>query len=203
MLKVIGMYNDRFRLYESVIRRHSSPQSSTFGKLFGGIFDKVFSPNQHVYTFRIPTSVYLRTEMFCEDITEESEYDFDVADLINVLIEDFLRGIRRNPDPEYIYRGLVSRDHKKAVIINHHIYEERSVSKCTPTPNLMELSVHLERRQALKLEIFLADLYEVLNEEPVYVEDVIEILLCDFINSYKQGLINNAFDEIIKHFTKS
>jgi len=197
------MYNDRFRLYESMIRSHSSPQSSTFGKLFCGIFDKVFSPNRHVYTFKIPASVYLRTEMFCEDITEESEYDFDVADLINVLIEDFLRSVRRNPDPEYIYRGLVSRDHKKAVIIKHHMYEETPVSKCSHTPKSMELSVHLERRQALKLEIFLADLYEVLDEEPVYVEDVIEILLCDFINSYKQGLINNAFDEIIKHVKRN
>lgn len=190
------MTNPNFRAYDHELKSLSQVPGSFFERAIERFFNRFLSVNLYKYSFRIPSSTYLRAEMLCEDISEEAELAFELSDLIGILTEDFLRSIRRNPNPEYVYKGLVTRDRRKPIVI-HSDAEISNVRdyRC----QTVQLHVQLRRRQALKLEIFLADLFEVYNQAPFYVEDVLEILLCDFIYCYKNGLINNAFDEIMKY----
>jgi hypothetical protein len=193
----MGMTNTNFRAYDKELRSLSQMPSSFFERVIDRFLNRFLSVNHYKYSFKIPSSTYLRAEMLCEDISDEAELAFELSDLIGILTEDFLRSIRRNPNPEYVYKGLVTRDRRKPIVINHSDtdFENERFGTC----QTVQLHVQLKKRQALKLEIFLSDLYEVYNQAPFYVEDVLEILLCDFIYCYKNGLINNAFDEIMKY----
>lgn len=190
------MTNTNFRAYENELRSLSQVPGSFFERAIDHFFNRFLSVNYYKYSFNIPSSTYLRAEMLCEDISEEAELAFGLSDLIGILIEDFLRSIRRNPNPEYVYKGLVTRDRRKPIMIHS---DAETKNEWEDTCQTVQMHVQLKKRQALKLEIFLADLYEVYNQAPFYVEDVLEILLCDFIYCYKNGLINNAFDEIMKY----
>ncbi|MGE6756004.1 hypothetical protein ACQKFO_21620 [Rossellomorea sp. NPDC071047] len=188
----------RFRLYREGLRDVSFRPETFTDRFLSGLFNKFFSNVGEKYKITIPASIILRAELFCDDVTQESGIHFTFHDLMEILLEDFLRSIRRNPDPTQIYQGLKARDQRPPSINSYQEEESEYDARMSNKSKRVNIPITLDRRKSLKFEVFLADLEEIYPESPFYVEDVLEILLCDFIHCYKNGLLGQAFNEIVK-----
>ena len=56
----------------------------------------------------VPLPLYLRAEVYCEDIKDLSNMPFEQKDLMVLLYNDFLLFAKKNPDPNALYRLLTS-----------------------------------------------------------------------------------------------
>ncbi|PGT83287.1 hypothetical protein [Bacillus sp. AFS040349] len=194
------MSHKKLSVYNSELEEISlAATSKTFTqKITNRLFRSLTQRSFQKYEIELPTSIYLRGELLCEDIADKSGVTFDFHSLILVLIEDFLIDLRKKYDPIAVYKGLLARD-QRPPIVKRYETELELISR-TDT-KIISLEFDLERKLALRLEVFVADLEDLNVEYPLDVQSIIEILICDFITCYKKGLSKNAFKEIVEHLT--
>lgn len=172
-------------------------KNSFFGKLLYE-FDK---SSTKTLTLLVPMEVFVRAQVFCEDIEDLSEMQFTQADLIDILYMDFLTHVKAKPDHQEIFNMLVQLERgsgkdlgivrSKQGSIYEVIHEYRD-------KNMEELKVKFRRKLILRGEILLADLENVFPDHGFMLENVLELLYCDFINNYRKGNNKKAVKEILK-----
>ncbi|MEH7510754.1 hypothetical protein V7159_24240, partial [Priestia megaterium] len=64
--------------------------------------------------------------------------------------------------------------------------------------NMEELKVKFRRKLILRGEILLADLESVFPDHGFMLENVLELLYCDFINNWRKGNNTKAMKDILK-----
>jgi hypothetical protein len=177
-------------IYEKNEHRKGSQLMNTF---FRFVKDK----KTISFSFLVPSSYYLRAELLCEDISIVSEECFTQTDLTYILFKDFLANVRIMADHHKIYSELKTRDNRPLVIrVNGMEQPQLSPSKLK---DYVEASCKINRREALRIEVFLADLNELYPENPFTVVDVLQIMYCDFIKAYKSGEMANIVSRICEH----
>lgn len=147
----------------------------------------------------VPLNLYLRAEVFCEDIQELSEMSFDQNVLINLLYNDFLLYAKKNPDPRAIFRMLTSLD-QKAGKEQQLQQQGQNVFKMMHREVQKEMTVlqlRMRRKFALRGEILLADMEEVQPGHGYTLERVFELLYIDFIEKFRKGDNAAALNQII------
>ncbi|MED5052576.1 hypothetical protein P9850_12185 [Anoxybacillus rupiensis] len=163
-------------------------------RLTAAVYKRLLRSETLRYTFVVPASYYLRGEMLCEDISELGEMNYTHQDLLSLLIDDFVRQIRKLSDPDRIYHELVLRDcrpvkiNSKRAAKDHHLTQSK----------IIEIECRMKRSLALRLEVLLADIAELHPGAEFTLEDVLQILYCDFIEAYKQGRLKNIVQRIIE-----
>ncbi|QOK29988.1 hypothetical protein IIE26_26845 (plasmid) [Cytobacillus oceanisediminis] len=156
---------------------------------------RLFIANRAIkYSFLVPSSDYLRAELLCEDISIESGYIFTHTDLLNLLFRDFLINMRRIPDHHKIHSELAARDQRPPLICKNGQEQKVHNSK-----EYIKIEFVVNRRDALRVEVFLADVNELYPDTPFMVPDVIQILYCDFIKAYRTGGMKDVVNRIISH----
>ncbi|QKE76120.1 hypothetical protein HPK19_25290 (plasmid) [Arthrobacter citreus] len=154
---------------------------------------KVKLYKEYPFKFEIPSKDYLRAKVFCSDVEELAEYKFSMEDFITILYEDFMRNIRKNNgDLLKMYKLISSRDKRLQLLSGgkqKHLKDEFVV----------EVSCIIQREDALKFEVLLMEIEEVYN---VYysVEDVLEILVSDFIYELSIGNLKSIMAKIVKYW---
>lgn len=192
------MSHKKLSVYNSELEEiNLAATSKTFTqKITNRFFRYLTQRSYQKYEIELPSSIYLRGELLCEDIAEKSGVSFDFHSLILVIIEDFLIDLRKKYDPIAVYKGLLARD-QRPPIVKRYENELELISKSET--KIIKLEFEIERKLALRLEVFVADLEDLNIEYPLDVESIIEILICSFITLYKKGLIKDAFKEIVEH----
>ncbi|MEH7511105.1 hypothetical protein V7159_26040, partial [Priestia megaterium] len=78
-------------------------KNSFFGKLLYE-FDK---SSTKTMTLLVPMEVFVRAQVFCEDVEELSGMQFSQADLIDILYMDFLTHVKSKPDHQAIFNSII------------------------------------------------------------------------------------------------
>ncbi|WP_428909451.1 hypothetical protein [Niallia sp. Krafla_26] len=147
----------------------------------------------------LPVSLYLRAEIFCEDIEELSEMEFTQTDLINILYNDFLLYAKKNPDPHKIYDLLLSLDQDKKQL--KLVQESESVFttlRKSEYQNMQPLQIKMRRKEALRGEVLLADIEEVVPDHGYTLEKLFELLYCDFVEKFRKENSKNVIENVLK-----
>lgn len=150
---------------------------------------------EYPFKFEIPSKTCLRAKVFCADIEELAEYKFSLEDLITILYEDFMKNVRKNHgDHQKIYNLISGRD--KRLKLNSNGTEKQLKDEY-----LIELTCTISKEDALKLEVMLMEIEEIFN---CYysIEDILEILVCDFIFELSRGNLKTIMTRIVKFWNQ-
>lgn len=66
-----------------------------------------------------------------------------------------------------------------------------------------QIEFRIKRSLALRLEVLLADIAELYPDSKFSIENVLEIIYCDFIEAYKNGNLKNVVEKIIENAQRS
>ncbi|MGG3937876.1 hypothetical protein [Anoxybacillus kestanbolensis] len=128
---------------------------------------------------------------------ELGEINYTQQDLIQLLVNDFIRNVRRISDPNHIYHKLLLRD-RRPVKVN-----SKRMKPNTGEMSIVEIEFRIKRSLALRLEVLLADIAELYPDSKFSIENVLEIIYCDFIEAYKNGNLKNVVEKIIENAQRS
>lgn len=159
----------------------------------------------------VPRSSYFRMKVLCEDITELSGQLFTQQNMIQLLWNDFINQVKKVPNFEMVYSLLLDRE-AKMVVVTKEIIEEKKNSftffdneQVVPIRKLMKnekntssFQYRMNRKQALRGEVMLADIAEIHPDHHFTLERVLEIIYCDFIEKYKQGESESVVQQIVE-----
>lgn len=151
-------------------------------------------------TIRLPKYDYFRATMFVEDILSitEHEISFELSDLIAILYDDFLHQVINGTNQTELAKKLMQKRDKylkptqsvdsSIRVTDNHI---RFVDRELPIKRQWVVKeLILKKRAALRGEVLLMDLQNVEPNFTLKIEQVISILVIDFVHEIKQG--NNA-----------
>ena len=167
---------------------------------FGKLLHKINKSSTVLLTLNIPLLLYLRAEVFCEDIEDLSNMPFVQNDLIQLLYHDFLLFAQKNPNPKALFRLLTSLEtqaekdvilEKKGDTIFTLVHKEKQAEMKT-------LNLRMRRKFALRGEVMLADMEEVEPEHGYTLEKVFELLYIDFIEKFRKGSHTGAIENILR-----
>lgn len=173
-----------------------------------GFLDKVIrrlTNSKEVYLYiKVPASLHFRAEILCEDIEELSDFEFKQHNLIAFLYYDFLTYCKTNPNLDIIYNKLLHLESKNFPI--------RSYTNDTTKKNLTNLikevktkkvdekilEIRFHKKEVLRGEVLLADLYEIYPQHLFNLEQILELIYCDFIVKIKRGEGEESLKSIVK-----
>jgi len=179
-----------------------------------GIFATLFGSSRHRakvdIRVRLPQYEYLRAEMFVEDLLDlcDDEVSLGVDDLIAILYKDFLDTIARGANQkELVFKLLDKRDKylKPSEVIkefvnisqNHLHLTEKVIPKKI---KWVVMQLEFSRKAALRGEVFLMDLSQLDPKFQLTLEELISILVIDFVTQLKAGndakLIQSIIDNL-------
>lgn len=150
-------------------------------------------------SIQVPKNLYLRAEVFCEDIQELSEMSFLQNDLMNLLYDEFLTYAKNNPDPRALFNLIVSLDQQSGKEASMEKQSE-SVFKLVHKEvhqEMIPLNLRLRRKYALRGEVLLADMDEVQPQHGYTLERVFELIYIDFIDKFRKGNNNDSIKNIL------
>lgn len=185
----------RYKLIEEELDYIQSKPTTLIDKFLWGVTRR----GMIEYNISLPVSIYLRLQVFCEDIEELSEYVFTPQDLIDALYDDFLYFSKKVADIDKIYNQLMlqkeiienaypstnefAANDKRLIIKNNEIVSSiRNVA-----PSFVTIKIGIKRKKALRGEIVLADMEEQYPDHPFSLERIVCIMIIDFINEVKNG----------------
>jgi hypothetical protein len=148
----------------------------------------------------VPLNLYLRGEVFCEDISDLSEFSFDQKDLLNLLYNDFLLFVKKNPDPRALFRLLVSLDEESGKDASLQKQQGASIFKVVYTEKNQKtqtFEVRMRKKLALRGEVLLADMDLAYPDHGYTLERILALLYCDFIDKYRKGDNVEAINKIL------
>lgn len=185
---------------ENEIRRNRKEYETK--KWYQRALNNLWEPRnpRHKFSFAIKNHLYLSASIFCEDVAQELERGaFSVPDLVEALYKDFLTFYRRTNDIHGTYKRLKARDLTPATVTPYrneepgdgNIFEEEA-------RGLELLEVRLDHKDALRGELILRAMTEV-YEHTYTLENVLEIVACDFIDDYRRGYITNPIDKVLHY----
>lgn len=152
---------------------------------------------KHTFIFYVPEYLYLRAISFCQDIEREINDSCTIGELAGILYFDFLEYVRKTNDIDTIYKRLAARDlapikvFQTDDVYNGVVFEEIRGYEMVET--------RIEHKDALKGEFLLRDMLEIYTDHTFQLENILEIVFCDFIDDYRRGLIKNPLAKILHY----
>ena len=152
------------------------------------------------FEIRMPTYLYLRVTALVDFISEEYELDFDLGTFIWILYRDFIgRAYNYNNQIE-LYNFIYSMSNKE-LEINDYRNAKSIINKSKEPTGETKIIFTLTKKEALKGELVLGDLYESSSFQ-ITLEKVIELHVIHFIREYKKGNLPNAVADIVRYYRK-
>lgn len=151
-------------------------------------------------TISIPTSIYLRTKLLCEYVSEEVGVDFDISNFLMLLYLDFICSSIKKYEPLKMYRSIHPKygtDDTLVIKKGSKILAEYKKKNETKTQIWMTMA----KKDVLKGEMVLYELDELYGHNLTF-EEMMANLWINFIEEYKRGEQAKALNAIIKMLKK-
>ena len=159
-------------------------------------FSFLFFSGKYVHLkIHIPNNLFLRAEVFCDDIRELSEEDFSQNNLLEILYEDFLRENRARESLFNLYTRLSVHEKKSPSIQGLYIHDDYKQDLYEDTH---ALTLRIRRKEALRGEVLLSDLSNFYPDHPFTLEMVLETIYIDFLDDIKKDGSHKAVKELLK-----
>ncbi|MGE1102245.1 hypothetical protein [Peribacillus simplex] len=166
----------------------------------GKLLHKVNKSSTVLLRVDVPLNLFLRAEVFCEDIQDLSDMHFELNDLMNLLYNDFLLFAKKNPDSNALFRLLTSLDQyagKDSRLEKYGDYAFKLIHR-DKNQDMKTLNLRMRRKFALRGEVLLADMEEVQPEHGYTLEKVFELLYIDFIDKFRKDNHAGAVENILR-----
>ncbi|MGM0890564.1 MAG: hypothetical protein ACQEW5_27430 [Bacillota bacterium] len=166
----------------------------------GKLLHKVNKSSTVILTIDVPLNLFLRAEVFCEDIQDLSDMHFEQNDLMNLLYNDFLLFAKKNPDSKALFRLLTSLEQHAGKNSRLQKYGKSTFKLIHIDKNqeMKTLNLRMRRKFALRGEVLLADMEEVQPDHGYTLEKVFELLYIDFIDKFRKGNHSGAVENILR-----
>ncbi|MDM5451020.1 hypothetical protein [Peribacillus simplex] len=166
----------------------------------GKLLQKVNKSSTVILSIDVPLNLFLRAEVFCEDIQDLSDMHFEQNDLMNLLYNDFLLFAKKNPDSKALFRLLTSLDQYTGKNSRFEKSGESAFKLIHIDKNqeMKTLNLRMRRKFALRGEVLLADMEEVQPEHGYTLEKVFELLYIDFIDKFRKGNHAGVVENILR-----
>lgn len=163
------------------------------------------------FELSVPRSSYFRMKVLCEDINELSGELFTQQKMLDILWRDFINQVKKVPNFKTVYDLLMERETKMTVVTTEMIQVQKNTftffesEQLVPTNKRVKkndssiFNYRMNRKQALRGEVLLADIAEIYPNHHFTLERVLEIIYCDFIEKYKQGESENVVEQIVEN----
>lgn len=191
------MKKSHYSIYNEEIDELVNQPKGYMDHLFKKAFRKLSNSVDLKYTFTIPAADYLRGELFCSDVSEAMEEEFTQKHLIGILLDDLLFQAKKRSNPYELYNALNAMDRQFIQISSYSENNNMDTLK-TNVKKPIKMECKIKRKQALRLEVMLSDIEELEPARVFTVEDVLQIIYCDFIYRYKNGSLKNVLESIIQ-----
>lgn len=188
------------------MRKSLSSLNLLQGKLKGeqqkGFWDYLLH-NRRIITIEVPYYEYLRGTIFIDDLKdsyqEEVPSNFDIAGLIYLLYDDFIKQVKRGASnkeiAQFLLRGkeeyFYSRKKEKRVmraiterLLEFKSFEEEESVRTDERTAFIDLKI--QEKEILRGEVLLHDLEPHLNDVPISIEDILTIRFLDFVSDIKK-----------------
>ncbi|MGG3800478.1 hypothetical protein [Metabacillus fastidiosus] len=152
------------------------------------IADNIIKNSREILTIEVPKRFYLKNELICETVHEETHKHFNQSDLANHLIKDALEEYSYSPSPGKLHEQF--RQISSLSIVDRYYSGKQELS---------DLEVYVKRKDILTLEMFLLDLEEI-KDHNLTVEKLIElkyIEMCDQVLNNERDIVSEIIDDII------
>lgn len=141
---------------------------------------------------------YLRGEYICEDVKELTGTYFNHDSLINLIYDNFLIQARNEPNKKQMFqffRTLEKDAHRENEI---NLIKEKNASIFKLANKKKQKKMHtfhacFKRKSALKGELILEDMEEVVPNHGYTLEKILSLLYGDFINLFRRGENSEAY----------
>ncbi|MDW7617556.1 hypothetical protein SC499_23465 [Peribacillus simplex] len=166
----------------------------------GKLLHKVNKSSTVLLSIDVPLNLFLRAEIFCEDIQDLSDMHFKQNDLMNLLYNDFLLFAKKNPDSKALFRLITSLDHYAGKNSRLEKSGESAFKLIHIDKNqeMKTLNLRMRRKFALRGEVLLADMEEVQPGHGYTLERVFELLYIDFIDKFRKGNHEGVVENILR-----
>lgn len=148
----------------------------------------------------VPTSVYARTRLLCEYISDKVGVRYHVSELLMTIYLEFLQKSIEGYNPTKIYEEITrSYGYGERLVIHAedrvYEYEKRSGTKTI-------LTITIDKKDARKGELILEEMDELFGNVPP-LEGLFSTLWINFIEEYKRGNNQKALNAIIRSLKKT
>lgn len=154
---------------------------------------------KHTFNFYVPRYLFLRGVSFAEDIAYEIGDKFDIGDLVAVLYKDFLEYVRKTNNLHNVYTRLTARDLSPTSIKPYQSEEAYSGVIFEELRGFEEVKTRIEHKDALRGEFLLRDMLDIYQDHTFTLENILEIVYCDFVDDYRKGLIKRPIQKIVQY----
>jgi hypothetical protein len=154
---------------------------------------------KHRFRFYVPQYLYLRACSLCRDIEREIDDTFKIGELAEILYIDFLELVTKSNDIHMIYKRLAARDLAPVEIKPYQTEEAYDGAIFEEVRGYEEIETRIDHKEALKGEFLLRDMVEIYTDHTFTLENIFEIVFCDYINDYRRGLIKNPLPKILHY----
>lgn len=168
------------------------------GTFFMRLLDRIIpEPTTCDFEIRMPTFLYLKAAALVDFISEEYELNFDLGTFIWILYRDFIGRAYKYNNQDDLYNFILSMDYRE-LEINDYQNKKSIINKSKEPEGETKIVFALTKKEALKGELVLVDLYEAFSFH-VSLEKVIEMHVIHFIREYKKGNLPNAVSDIVRY----
>lgn len=171
--------------------------------------DNFLKQSHVILPLHIPRPLYFRAEILCEDISELSGMRFGHEDLLSLLYQDFLTYLKKHQSLDILYTHLTEKSQQFLHIEDYRqkTQETKSLTlsfepepyRPYTTSNMETLMFRARRRDILRGEVALSDLAEVYPDHNFTLEQVLELIYCEFIEKYRRGESEKAISNILRY----
>lgn len=154
---------------------------------------------KRTFNFHAPHYLYMRSVAFCEDVAEDIEDKFTTNDLARVLYTDFLHYMKKSNDLHDLHKRLTTRDLSPAIVKPYQTDEAYNGVIFEEMRGFEEVVTTIAHKDALRGEYLLRDMLDIYPDHTFTLEQVLEIVYCDFVDDYRKGIIKNPIAKITNY----
>ena len=156
-------------------------------------FENVSESNEVIFDVNIPKNILFRTELICEYVQEEHDYNFNLNNFLMLLYLDFVKTSIKTYNPEKVFQ-LLSKDFFETDLLISNGSESCNIKR--NNFEFSNITISIARKDYLKGQLILDELYDIYKCKFSF-SHLIEALWLDFIECYKTGSKKRAYYSII------
>lgn len=164
------------------------------GRLLNLIIDK--RRKKYTFSFYVPENFYIRAVSFCEAVDYEIRRKFTVSDLAHALYIDFLEFYQKNFNLHDIHNLLKTRDTRPVMIRPYSTNVGEPGVILEEEQGFEIITTKIEHKLALRGELLLQDMSEIYKDHVYTLEHILEIVFCNFVDSYRKGILKDPIAKI-------
>lgn len=176
------------------------------GRLRDRLFHKFIVFSNTYLTIELPRVVYHRADSFCHDVYRKSGWDFQMNDLMQLRLTDFVSNVQKYSDPKDLHDRLTAINYSKKFYVKGKEESSFPVMAGFYQDDCIELkNLKFDSDDVLRSEYALLDMECAFPHHEMTVEKVISSLICDFVRQIQtngRGVLEDVIQSIEKEWVE-